>query len=458
MLQGSRGRPRAASEDGFALIEVVVSASVLVLVVLGVLAAMDAVTSTAGANKARTVAATLAEKDQERMRGMRTLDIDQMDLSPYTLDVAGVTYTIQSDARWINDASGEDVSCGMAADEASYMRITSTVTSPITGAAVKPVVLSSLVSPQVGAASQGTLSVLVKNAADQPVAGLRVSATPTGRQELTNAAGCAVFGRMDAGNYTVSLNTPGWVDKQGVQNAAQPANVTAGNLSTVEFAYDRAAQLPVRVRTMLNGGVDDPAKTVVAANVSLTTGRRAFTPTNWSATLPVAVAPFAAGFPGSASEPTGTTFLLTNLFPFTNGYALYSGGCIANDPTKYVTNYAAAHGGTAVLAPGQVGAEVTVYEPPTNLRVTRNGTDQSDVLVYAYPTNLGCTGTRIPMGQTVNGRLRFHGLPYGDYTICARSETSGRRATASLRVDDLDGPAAATIALGSTGTCGLTAP
>ena len=43
----------------------------LVIVVLGVLAAIDAVTGTAGANKARTVAAALAEKDQEQLRSLR---------------------------------------------------------------------------------------------------------------------------------------------------------------------------------------------------------------------------------------------------------------------------------------------------------------------------------------------------------------------------------------------------
>ena len=47
--------------------EVVVSAAVLLLVVLGVMAGLDAVAGTAGANKARTVAASLAEKDQEEL-------------------------------------------------------------------------------------------------------------------------------------------------------------------------------------------------------------------------------------------------------------------------------------------------------------------------------------------------------------------------------------------------------
>ena len=56
----ARRRP-PASEEGFALIEVVVSAAVLVIVVLGVLAAIDAVSSTASTNQSKTVASTLAQ-------------------------------------------------------------------------------------------------------------------------------------------------------------------------------------------------------------------------------------------------------------------------------------------------------------------------------------------------------------------------------------------------------------
>ncbi len=47
-----RARGTLRSDDGFALMEVIVSAAVLLLVVMGVLAAMDSVAKTTGANKA----------------------------------------------------------------------------------------------------------------------------------------------------------------------------------------------------------------------------------------------------------------------------------------------------------------------------------------------------------------------------------------------------------------------
>ena len=63
--------PRSTrSEAGFALIEVIVSAAVLAIVALAVLSGIDAASSSSGREKARAVAASLAEQDQERLRAM----------------------------------------------------------------------------------------------------------------------------------------------------------------------------------------------------------------------------------------------------------------------------------------------------------------------------------------------------------------------------------------------------
>ena len=120
-----RARGNLASQDGFALMEVIVSSAVLILVVLGVLAGFDAITGTAGANKARTVAATLAEKDQERLRGMPIESIAAMNVA-YDVDVAGVTYHVVPSAVWVLDGSDEEVGCGASAEDGlgSYVRLT----------------------------------------------------------------------------------------------------------------------------------------------------------------------------------------------------------------------------------------------------------------------------------------------------------------------------------------------
>ena len=109
---------------------------------------------TAGANKARTVAATLAEKDQEELRvadDRATSTGSARDpRRPRRSTVDGVPYTIESEAEWVTDTGGEDISCALDDGEGSYIRITSTVTSPMTGAKVKPVVIIEHRGPQPG--------------------------------------------------------------------------------------------------------------------------------------------------------------------------------------------------------------------------------------------------------------------------------------------------------------------
>lgn len=439
--------------------EVIIAAAVLVLVVLGVLAGLDAVTSTAGANKARTVAATLAEKDQERLRGMRTTDIDKMNTAPYDVKVGKVTYHVESKASWVFDASGDEVSCGIATGQASYMRITSTVTSPITGNKVKPVVITSIVAPQVGASAAGSLAVMVKGAAGQPVENVTVYAPPH-TPEATNSLGCAVFGDLTAGTYDVSLDKTGYVDKEGETNPTNKVTVTAGNMSTVEFAYDVAASITLNVKTKKVAGVDEPANSVVAANGQLGGGLR-----TWVAPSTTSYTSVTDTLSDGTKVYSDKSFLLTKLFPFVDGYAFYSGGCSSNDPSKYVSNYFTLYGGKLTLAPGQNGGAIEVYEPLSTITVKNSGgTMQSGYKVYAYPNNTGCDATRIFLGTTASSspQLTYTGLPYGDYKLCAYSTSASKKITGTtLSVKDPLIPASANLVTPSTTTstgCGDTAP
>ena len=193
----------------------------LVIVVLGVLAAIDSVTGTAGANKARTVAATLAEKDQEQLRALRTVELD--DLNALIPAPARRSRSATSSTRSRPTPSGSptlggaDISCALDERQAAaILRITSTVTSPITARRSSRSCMTSIVAPQPGS---GTLAALVKNAAG--AAGHERSPSrrvgPTAGTKTTNAAGCAVFGAVDAGTYTSGSTPAGWVDEEGDQ-------------------------------------------------------------------------------------------------------------------------------------------------------------------------------------------------------------------------------------------------
>src|SRR3954471_13613438 len=86
-------------QSGFALIEVMMSALIVAIVSVGVLAGIDASSATSGSNKARGIAASIAQDDQERMRSMQPDDLAAMRFQRRTVTVAGVAYQVTSDAR-----------------------------------------------------------------------------------------------------------------------------------------------------------------------------------------------------------------------------------------------------------------------------------------------------------------------------------------------------------------------
>ena len=211
----------------------------LVIVVLGRMAALDAVAGTAGANKARTVAATLAEKDQERLRSLRTADLNSLRSLMPPSDGHGRRGRLHDRVRrrLVADTTGEDVSCAVATGKGRYLRITSTVTSPMTGG-VKPVVNE---QHRGAAAGQGHADRARPQRQGRPGQG---HAGPgdrgDARRPRDQRAGCAMFGELDAGSYTVRLDQAGWVNLDGLAALQQPARCHAGNLTTVEFEVRQA--------------------------------------------------------------------------------------------------------------------------------------------------------------------------------------------------------------------------
>jgi Tfp pilus assembly protein PilV len=412
MLRPARARQTAASEHGFALMEVIISAAVLVIVILGALAAIDSVTSTAGANKARTVASALAEKDQEQLRALRTAELSNLKAlipAPREVTVDRLKYTITSDAQWVTDAQGANISCALTGGDGSFLRITSTVTTKARG--VRPVTLTSIVAPQPGS---GTLTVIVKNVAGTGVKNLGVEATgPAGvSTKTTDANGCAIFGAVESGAYSIRLDQSGWMGTNCVQQATKTANVAAGSLTTVEMLYDQEATGTVNVQTLIPPAttpVADPSTGVTVAHTGLQTQ--------------FCTVPAAAPNPSPSVNPPAnfpTSFGL-ELFPFKTPYKVFAGRCLGADPSKYGTTAVS----TPALTPGSSAGTITVREPATNLLIRRNSSNRSGAYIYAYPTGADCDEP-IVLGPTLStGKVQYPGLPFGDYEVCASWISSG---------------------------------
>lgn len=409
--------------------EVIVSAAVLLVVVLGVLAGLDSVTRTAASNQGRTVAATLAEKDLERLRGLRTADLNRLgsiETETRIVRVGDTRWEITSKAQWVTDADGEDISCALDGDRGSYLRITSSVLPASKPPGTDPVTMSSIVAPQPG---KGTLTALVKGASAQPVVGMPVQAIgPSPATKPTNAAGCAVFNEAEAGSYKLRLDYSGWVDPDGNRLVEKTGTVSAGNLTTVEFIYDRAGSFPVSVVTRRYGAgadVADRSTGVIAAHTGVGIGYRAITTTS----------------PGSSS------FAFNSMFPFETPYEVYSGACTDANPATAIPDpnyFSSTRGQTAVakVDPGAAGAQRTVLEPAIDVYATYNGAAVSNARVYVTPVT--CAATELDFGLTdASGRIPSNttagpGVPFGRYDVCVQytRRVSGTNRTWRVRWTD----------------------
>jgi len=348
------------NQDGFALIEVIVSAAVLALIALAVLSGLDGATASTARERARAVAASLAEQDQERLRGYRFEELSRI-TSPAPVTIDGVTYTVKSEATWVAD-DGEVTSetCGAAgAKQSEYLRIVSTVSSELVGTRIPAVKIESLVSPPVS----GSLVVKLEGGVPARIpSGIAVTAIAktTGRtySAVSNSQGCAVFRTIETGDYTIRLNTPGWVDKTGQQLSEKTATVNSALMSVVNMTYDRAIDMRVSVKTLRPGD--------------------AFPSSNTYDSNTLSVADLAAN-PGDPKEfkltTAGPTLDIKNQFPFAAAYSFFTGlSCGIQSPVKTGTqNYFSAVNKAAVILgdPDSIQKPqlATVFQPALNLRI-----------------------------------------------------------------------------------------
>jgi len=411
----SSDRPRDG-EAGFALIEVIVSAAVLAMVALAVLAGVDAAGRSTGREKAKAVAVSLAEQDQERMRGIAAKQVtDVSQLGPYTIN--GASYAVDSKAEWIDDATGGTDSCANSGANASYIRMTTTVrASNLTN----PVVVSSLVEPPISSADagEGYLAVQVNDRNGTGVPGVAVhGAGPTTDDATTNQAGCAVFGRVGVGDYDFKLTKTGYVDEFGNSpGLKKKVSVVQAAKTVAAVKFDQAAPLTLTFET------SDPTKP------SKTLASSAGTVSAVDSEAPALLTWGTLGTPLSSMP--------VMLFPFNTPYgSVYTGSCDDADPLTVVgSSYYSTYPGPFAAKPGQTGA-VKLHQPPMPVQVSSSGTAVSSATVWATGScDMGSGRERFALAVTTTSSGPSNkagwisrtsgtydpGLPYGTYDVCAK--------------------------------------
>lgn len=410
----SRARKTPSGEDGFIIIEVLVSAIILAIVAGAVLTLITATTRSSASGRSHATAYGLAQEDQARLRTLRISSLNGLN-EPNEETIGGTTYTIESTGTFVNNATGS-VSCTESNASADYVQITSTVSAPTL---LNPVSLQSIISPSSGSLdpSHGTISIQVNNALGTGVSGVAISGSGTGNfNGSTESSGCAVFADLPAGNYKVTATGNGLITPEGTETwVKEQVGAPASSTQQVSLRFDKAGTVkPSFV-------YKEPTKTtpLPAAYVD---SMELYNSENEAKTLTF----------GTPNLTTRTSTLEdTKVFPFKTKYAVYAGSCTTSNPDPESKNInAAAIASVAVTGGGT--ASPTIQVPALNLAVTYSSAAVKGAKVLITDANCKYNSTNVKreyttnkVGHIVNGSSELEttteavGLPFGTYTICA---------------------------------------
>ena len=370
--------------------EVIVSAAVLALMALAVLTGLDGAGHASARERARSQASALAEQDQERLRSMSFESlVDGKVPQTGAVKVGDSTYTVTSEANWNTDDNGGEPACGDKSYRATeYVKLITTVTSNIVGVRMQPIRVESLLSSTVDRAQgNGTLTVRVNSGKVSRAADLAVTINgPKSDTERTNSDGCALFRSIPIGNYTISLNTDGYVDKKGSKYTETTAIVNPNVVTASSLAYDRAVNMNVDVKTIKPGdtfsttATSRPSKANAVSDNAADAGTlRTYTP-----------------------NPVGATSNIKpqNVYPFDSAYSYFAGACAYESPTKASASVPDYFNTTNALAAVKGDPEAfqpqsaTVFQPALNLRVRAASANNA-------PTNFDATTTKLELFMTL---------------------------------------------------------
>jgi Tfp pilus assembly protein PilV len=363
-----------SSEDGFLLIEVMVSSLIVAVIVIATLTGFDVANRTTADERNHDQAAVLAAQSEAQLRTDPASALVALESSPhkYQRTLGTTTYTITQEAKPLV-ASGQAATCNATEAAAQTtaptpnVKISSSVTWPRLVSAKRPAVTAaSIVTPPIGSA----VEVDVLNGASPPggVAGVTAvvtytplgSSTSSSQEGTTGSGGCVVFAGIQATSVTVAIDekssfiTPGGalhVPSKEVTIAPNltthyPVTYNEGGKVTAQFTYkgaltyEREAGKPSTLETVTGD-------TFVVFNPNI----------NIKPNFEVGSAA-AFEYVGSEEEykvvsgtygPTATTaagpkYLAGRLFPFSaSPWPVYAGDCPKNN----------------------VGAEAASSEPPT---------------------------------------------------------------------------------------------
>ena len=420
-----RVRRRAASERGFTLIEVLVSSLLVTLIAGAVAAGLIANTDFTADQHRRSEAQELAQQDQERLKGLSSEQLDNLDQT-YSATLDGSRFTITSQAWYLNGTSG--AACAAGGANATYFKTISTVTwtDAATGTTQTLATDESVITPPAG----GAILAEFEDQTLAPLPGVSVSATgPDSAAATSDQNGCTIFTALLTGSYNLAYTDLGYVDPNG----------NASTLSDTTTVASTGVANPSKGNPVIlgqGGAVSGQFKTIYPS-----TGGNSYTGyadgLSWysGGGNGVSMSGYRTATSSLASSVTTTTASGTSstmgLFPFssssnpanyTNNYQVWPGTCQQEEPPSG-TDMVTVTPGSSQTAP--------IQEPALAVGVTWNGSAvaPNDVKVtFQSSSGTSCKDEWAMTAQTasvVSGNTYVYGIPF------AASATTGSGASAS---------------------------
>lgn len=424
-------RHRAPRDDGFALIEVIISAMLVAIIVVGLLTGLDAAGRATADERFHNEAAVLAAQSQEALRSDPASSLDTIPSTghAYSQTVGNETFTILEEVKHINGSNGK-VGCSAsggaeAKQSGNYLQITSSVKWPQLGKRTA-VSQSSVITPPDGS----SLEVDVTNGATTPLPVEGVTVLVNEVQTTTSSAGCVVYTSIPATTVSLEAFKLGYVTESGEYKVKAKEVSIAPNLTThhpitlapggsivAEFTYKgKAAEGDTFVVFNPQMGV---APEFEVGSTKITTSANAeYEPlaSTYAASAQTAV---------SASEyPHG------NLFPLKSEWLVYAGDCLANNPATVTKGVVSGKAATVV---GESTVEAKVPTSLVTLNVytgespAKKGELETKELLPVKITNESCkssVGVNATKSVYVHeqkikgGHLEHPYQPFGKYALC----------------------------------------
>jgi prepilin-type N-terminal cleavage/methylation domain-containing protein len=463
-------RDRAGAQHGFTLIEVLVSAMLVLIISAGVATALISATDFTSHERNQSQANGVAEQDQERLKSMTDAQLTALSQTRI-VNLNGGQFTVHSTAEFLS-ANGSS-SC--SSDSTAYFKLTSTVTTvPTAGNPAQTVTEEALITRPLA----GSLVVPVQNETGAPLQGVAIAIngqnTSYTASATTDQNGCVAFAGLPTDTYTITATDPGYVDPNGNASPTETASVT-------------------------QTGITPATKMIMGAAASVKVGfvtQTASTPTIFDQHA----APFASGhaaapdgaeisyygtgsgnhmttdacFIGTACTGTGTPVTYTaagnlvylspgHLFPFylgsspqyTNNYQMWAGACEQEEPlspptlsaalappslTSVKTDFATVGPGNVASAIGSSNVDALVFEPAILVAVKYGGGAASlpshvDI-DFTGKNSAGAVSCQDNWTQVPSvGTETVGGIAYGIYPAPFASTAATGTATASATGD-----------------------